>query len=175
MMRRPALTGSMVLLCAAAASAAESYVGTVTPVGGKPTTLTLTVREYTSDDRAFALAETLHKDGQAAVVAELQKTDVGSVSLGDQAPFRVTLVREQKTASGRILLVVTDRTFPSASAPEKPVPGDAVGYLELKLDAAGAGSGQVLTAVKATFDAEGYVAPEGVGETWPVANVKRQP
>jgi hypothetical protein len=157
----------MVLLCAASAGAAETYVGTTSDP--KPTPVTVTIREYTSDERAFALAERLHKDGQAATLADLAKGDMGTVKVGDKTT-RATMVRQEKLANGRIVRVVTERPLGPGTAPP-----DTVGYVELRLDAAGAGSGRLMTAVKAAFDADGFVVPESQGETWELPNVKPAP
>jgi hypothetical protein len=180
MARRASLAGLVVLLSAVASgtlAAEETYVGTVTIAGATPASapLRLAIREYTSDDQAFAMAERLHKAGPAAVVAELAKGDVGTVQLGEQT-FRATMVRQQKTDTGRIVRVVLDRPVQAAAskAAAEP-PADAVGYLELQLGAAGEGSGKVMTAVRAAFDAEGWVVPESLGGTWPVTSVKRGP
>jgi hypothetical protein len=176
MVRRASLTGLVVLLMVVAsagiAAADETYIGTVNIAGATPASapLKLTIRQYTSDDLAFALAERLHKAGSAAALAELVKGDVGTVQLGDQA-FRATVVRQQKTETGRIVRVVLDRPVQTAVKP----PVDTVGYVELQLGAAGEGSGKVMTAVRATFDAEGWVVPESLGETWPVTSVKPTP
>jgi hypothetical protein len=176
MARKASLTGPVVLLSfvasAAIAAADETYVGTVDIAGATPASapLKLTIRQYTSDDLAFALAERLHKAGPAAAVAEVVKGDVGTVQLGDQA-FRATMVRQQKTETGRIVRVVLDRPVQAAAKP----PADTVGYVELQLGAAGEGSGKVMTAVRPVFDAEGWVAPESLGGTWPITSVKPSP
>jgi hypothetical protein len=181
MARRASLAGLVVLLSAVASAgtlaAEESYVGTVTIAGATPASapLKLTIREYTSDDQAVAMAERLHKAGPAAVVAELAKGDVGTLQLGEQT-FRATMVRQQKTDTGRIVRVVLDRPVQAAgSKATASPPAEALGYLELQLGAAGAGSGKVMTAVRAAFDAEGWVVPESLGGTWPVTSVKPGP
>lgn len=170
-MRQGLLAGSLMLLWATGAAAAESYVGNASaPQAAHSTSLAVTIREYTSDDRAFALAERLHKDGQPAAVAELAKSDLGTLKVGSGAPVRVTMARQEKTASGRIVRIVTERPLPGAGS--APAPPDTVGYVELTLDASGKGTGRLMTAVKATFDAEGFVVPESLGETWTIADVK---
>ena len=173
MTRRTVRAGWMVLLgcVAASAASAESYVGTVAVSGGKPVPVKVTVREYTSDEKAFALAEKLHKDGQDAAAAEMKKADVGTVEL-EKSSFRAAMIRQEKTAAGRIVRVVTEEPLHVGGHPAAKAPAGTVGYLELTLDAAGAGTGRVLTAVKATFDAEGFVVPDSLGETWAVSGVK---
>lgn len=181
MSHRASLAGLVVLLSAVASAgtvaAEEIYVGTVTIAGATPVSapLELTIREYTSHDQAFAMAERLHKSGPAALVAELAKEDVGTLRLGEQT-LRATMVRQQKTDTGRIVRVVLERPVQAAgSKAAASLPAEAVGYLELQLGAAGEGSGKVMTAVRATFDAEGFVAPESLGATWPVTSVKPGP
>src|SRR5262245_47720217 len=176
MRRRPAWTAVLMVLgsagAALTAAAAETYVGTVAVSEGKPASIKVTIKEYTSDDRAFALAETLHKSGNAAAVAEMLKGDAGTVQVGDKGTLRAALVRLEKTTDGRLVRIVTDRPLHGEKGA---LPPDAVGYVELHLDSAGNGSGRVLTAVKATFDADGFVVPESIGETWAVTNVKPGP
>jgi len=172
-MRQGALAGSLMLLWATGVGAAETFVGNASaPQATRPaaTPLTVTIREYTSDDRAFALAERLHKDGHPAAVAELAKGDAGTVTVGSGAPVRATMVRQEKTANGRMVRIVTER--PLQVTGDSPAPPDTVGYVELTLDASGKGTGRLLTAVKATFDAEGFVVPESLGETWAITDVK---
>jgi hypothetical protein len=178
MMRQGALAGSIVLLWAAMGTAAETFVATASvPQSTRPATaaVTVTIRQYTSDDRAFALAEKLHKDGHVAAVADMLKDDDGTVRVGDGAPLRATMVRQEKTASGRVVRIVTERPLQVTGGAGAAAPPDTVGYIELTLDAAGKGTGRLLTAVKATFDAEGYVVPQSQGETWTLSDVKPGP
>ena len=170
-MRPGALVGVLMLLGATGAGAAETFVGKASaPPATAATPLTVTIREYTSDDRAFELAERLHKDGHPAVMAELAKGNAGTVKVGSGAAVRATMVRQEKTAAGRIVRIVTEKPLPATG--NAPAPPDTVGYLELTLDASGKGTGRLLTAVRATFDAEGFVVPESLGETWAVTDVK---
>ena len=178
-----AMSSAVLLVAVAAGTRAageETYTGTVALAQGgaapAPVTLTLTIRQYTSDARANELAQLLHDRGHDAAVKALAPDDVGQLVLGD-ATYRVTLVRQEPTASGRILRAVTDRPLDAASKPAAAVPpADAVGYLELTLGAGDAGEGRLIPAVKAQFDAEGFVAPENVGAApATVSGVKRKP
>jgi hypothetical protein len=180
-MRREAMIGMAIVLTGVltgAAAADETYVGTVAiaAAGGAsaPVPLTLTIRKYTSDERANQLAQMLHDKGHVATAAELAKDDLGQAQLGD-ATFRLTLIRQEPTGKGQILRVVTDHPLyakPPAPAP----PAGSVGYLELTVNAEGAGNGRLMPAVTAKFDDEGFVAPENVGgATWTVSDVKRRP
>jgi hypothetical protein len=184
-MRRRTATGAgatlMALALVAPAAGEETFVGTVAvPQGGATpvsVALTLTVREHTSDERANQLAQMLHDRGHQAVAAELAKDDVGQLRLGDDSVFRVTLVRPEPTGNGRILRVVTDRPMQGvAKTSGAPPPAGTVGYLQLTLDAANTGEGQLYPAVTAKFDAEGFVAPDNVGGvSWQVSGVKPKP
>lgn len=181
MMRQGALAALVVLLGisapAAPVAAEETFVGNITvSEGAQPTRLTLTIRDYTSDDQALALAQRLHQAGHAAAVAELAKADVGTVKLGEGPGLRATLVRQEKTATGRTLRVFAEKPLqPSGAKAPATLPPDAFGYIELQLNAAGEGSGRLMSAARAMFDAEGYVVPENLGQVWPVSNVKPGP
>jgi hypothetical protein len=175
----PRIAAALLIALAAAAPAAadETYVGMVTvPEGGPPVALTVTVRQYTSDERANELAQMLHARGHSDVAAALAKDRIGEVRLGD-GRFHLTLARQEPTVGGRVLRLVTDRPLhASAKAPAPAPPADAVGYVELTLDAKDAGAGRLHPAIRARFDAEGFVAPESLsGAPWPITGVKRQP
>jgi hypothetical protein len=179
MAHRRTLTGLGVLLSTLALSAAagaadkEVYVGTVAVgTGAQATALTLTIREYTPDERVFGLADLLHKKGHPAAVAEMATGQAGTVRLGDGPTHKATVIRQEKTATGRLLRVITERPLQAAAAGAPALPSDAVGYLELKLGAAGDGTGRLLPAITVVFDAEGYLAPESLGPEWPVSGVK---
>jgi hypothetical protein len=164
------------LAAAAPAVADETYVGTVAaPEGGPPLALTVTIRQYTSDERANELAQMLHNRGHSDVVKALAADAVGEVRLGE-GKYRVTLVRQEPKESGRILRLMMDRPLrPTAKTPPPPA-GDMVGYVELTLGANDTGEGQLHPAVRAKFDSEGFVAAESSGGApWPITGVKRQP
>jgi hypothetical protein len=184
-MKRGTIAGAMLFAMSVAAGAAaeETFVGTVAipqaGAGGAAATvpLTLVVRQYTTDERANALAQLLHDSGSDAAMAALVKEDVGQLRLGDEPPYRVTLVRQEPTGSGRVLRVVTDRPVHSARKPAGSAPpAGTVGYLELKLGAGDTGDGRLMSTVKAQFDPDGYVVPDNIGSAaWVVSGVKRQP
>jgi hypothetical protein len=170
MQRRWLAAGLGVLLSTPVVGADEVYVGTVavsTVERTAATPLVLTIRAYTSDDRVLQLANRLHLEGHAATIADMAKGEAGTLRLGDES-FRASVVRLEKTATGRMIRIITDKPMQAGAAPA----GEAVGYLELQLPAQGEGSGRLLPLVKPTFDAEGFVAPENLGPTWTVASVK---
>jgi hypothetical protein len=164
------------LAAVAPAAADETYVGTVAaPEGGPPLALTVTVRQYTSDERANELAQMLHNRGHSDVAAALAKDRLGEVRLGD-GRFHLTLARQEPTDSGRVLRLVTDRPLASGTKAAPAAPADAIGYIELTLGAKDTGEGRLHPAVRAKFDAEGFVAPESSSAApWPITGVKRQP
>jgi hypothetical protein len=181
MAHRRTVTGLGLLLSVLALSAAagaadkEVYVGTVAVGAGAQATataLTLTVREYTPDERVFGLADLLHRKGHPAAVAEMATGEAGAVRLGDGPTVKATVIRQEKTATGRLLRIITERPLHAAAAGTPPLPSDAVGYLELKLSGAGEGSGRLLPAITVVFDAEGFLAPQSLGPEWPVSGVK---
>jgi hypothetical protein len=182
---RQALAAASVLVmaCVAGTRAAgdETYAGTVAvaqPEGkASAVPITVTIRHYTSDERANQLAQILHDRGNAAAVAALAKEDLGQIRLGDASTFRVTVARQEPTAKGQVLRIVSDRPmYTDAQPPGPALPADVVGYLELTLPKAGTGDGRLMPAVTAKFDEEGFVAPEiGAGPTWLVSGVERTP
>ena len=114
------------------------------------------------------------RDAYTGALEETILTEIVANALDSGARRIQFLTRPHEAAltvidDGRVVRIVTDRPLQVGDAAAPP---DTVGYVELTLDASGKGTGRLMTAVKATFDAEGFVVPESVGETWTIADVK---
>jgi hypothetical protein len=180
MTRRAATLTSVVLLSLAlplAGAASEQYVGEVVGVGKDRASIpfTLTVDAYTSDDGTLELAQLLHGQGLAAVVAALAERDVGRVEFGTGLTYRLSVARGLDTEEGRVLAFLADGpiSLDKSSAGSQSAEA-AVGYIELVRSPSGAFAGQLLQASTIVFNDEGYLEAESLGgEPLKIVDVKQ--
>ena len=132
--------------------APETFTANVqvkTASGPISATIQVHIRRYTPDFDRTALENALQHGGYASFVTALRKApEVGSVAAGD-GQFTIRWAREQKTAKGRTIVVVTDRPvfFVGGARPNaKPRAGYETALVQLQVDDAGAGSGMMVAA-----------------------------
>ena len=109
------------------------------------------IQRYTPDFDRKALESALAHGGYASFVAALRKApEVGSVAAGD-GQFAIRYAREEKTAKGRTIVVVTDKAVffvGGGRANAKTRTGYESALIQLVVDAAGAGSGTMAAAAR---------------------------
>jgi hypothetical protein len=114
-------------------------------------TVTIDLRRYTPDAERTAVETALKGGGYPAFLAALRKApEVGTVNLGTQK-WSIRWAREQSTAAGRTIVVVTDQPMffvGGARVNAKPRAGYEVGLIRLEVDAAGMGKGEMAAAAK---------------------------
>jgi hypothetical protein len=114
-------------------------------------TVTIDIRRYTPDAERTAVAGALTSGGYPAFLAALRKApEVGTVNLGTQK-WAIRWAREQDTATGRTIVVVTDQPMfflGGARANAKPRAGYEVGLIRMQVDAAGMGTGEMAAAAR---------------------------
>jgi hypothetical protein len=114
-------------------------------------TVTIDIRRYTPDAERSAVETALKSGGYPAFLTALRKApEVGTVGLGTQK-WSIRWAREQSTAAGRTIVVVTDQPMfflGGAKANAKPRVGYEVGLIRLQVDAAGMGKGEMAAAAR---------------------------
>jgi hypothetical protein len=114
-------------------------------------TVTIDIRRYTPDAERTAVAGALKSGGYPAFLAALRKApEVGTVNLGTQK-WPIRWAREQDTATGRTIVVVTDQPMfflGGARINSKPRAGYEVGLIRMQLDAGGMGTGEMAAAAR---------------------------
>jgi hypothetical protein len=107
--------------------------------GAIAATIVIDIRRYTPDFDRRAVEAALKGGGYPAFLTALRKApDVGSVGIGDQK-FVIRWAREQKTAKGRTVVVITD---------SKPRAGYEVAVIQLMVDEVGPGTGTMAAAAR---------------------------
>jgi hypothetical protein len=128
--------------------------------GAISATIQIDINRYTPDFDRESIEKALKGGGYPAFLTALRKApEVGSVGIGDQK-FAIRYAREEKTAKGRTITVVTDKPmfFVGGGRTEaKPRAGYEVGALQMMVDDVGLGSGTMAAAARIK------PGPEGVG------------
>ena len=160
--------GVLVLAGLAGASAAqqpaagsqlpEQLVGIVAGMQGRggTTFLTMHIDSTSTDEEVKALGTLLKEKGQEGVVAAMFKMDRGWLKLGPTLGYTVAVVRSTVTEHGRRLVLVTERPIQLFESRRHTRSVDyPFGIIELSLDADGKGTGKLIAAAQARFNADG--------------------
>jgi hypothetical protein len=119
--------------------------------GALAATIQIQIQRYTPDFDRTAVETALKSGGYPAFLTALRKApEVGSVSVGDQK-FAIRWAREQKTAKGRTIVVVTDKPVffvGGGSTDAKPRAGYEVAVIQMEVDDVGLGSGTMAAAAR---------------------------
>jgi hypothetical protein len=119
--------------------------------GAIAATILIQIQRYTPDFDRTAVETALKGGGYPAFLTALRKApEVGSVTVGDQK-FAIRWARDQKTAKGRTIVVVTDKPVffvGGGSTTAKPRAGYEVAVIQLQMDEVGLGSGSMAAAAR---------------------------
>ncbi len=128
--------------------------------GAIAATIQIQIQRYSPDFDRKSVESALKGGGYPSFLTALRKApEVGSVGIGDQK-FAIRYAREEKTAKGRTITVVTDKPMffvGGARADAKPRAGYEVGAVQMMVDDVGLGSGTMAAAARIK------PGPEGVG------------
>jgi hypothetical protein len=171
------LAGAGVLPTAAQAPAEESTAALELPVrfeGNVATTggpgpmatgrVTVTVEKWSTREERLAMLDALKKGGIDALLAEMQKHEVGYVQINDSLRWRLRIAATAQDAKGRHVRVVTDRPIAYEETRTNTRTLDyPVGVIEFTMPPDGkAGSGGLLAAAKVGFDDSGNFVIESL-------------
>jgi hypothetical protein len=128
--------------------------------GAIAATIQIQIQRYTPDFDRTSVETALKGGGYPSFLSALRKApEVGSVGIGDQK-FPIRYAREEKTAKGRTITVVTDQPMffvGGGRTDAKPRAGYEVGAIQMMVDDVGLGSGSMAAAARIK------PGPEGVG------------
>lgn len=119
--------------------------------GALAATILIDIQRYTPEFDRTAVEAALKGGGYPAFLTALRKApEVGSVAIGDQK-FAIRWAREQKTAKGRTIVVVTDKPVffvGGGRTDAKPRAGYEVAVIQLLVDDIGLGTGTMAAAAR---------------------------
>ena len=128
-------------------------VGTGGSVGGKTIGFDFRITQYTTDEEVQNFAQLVKDKGTDALRRALEKEDKGRISVVGSTGNQIAIARKRQQGSETIITIVTARTMPFVELYNNGRTTDyPFGYLQVKLDAKGQGSGQIMAAARIRFD-----------------------
>ena len=128
--------------------------------GAIAATIQIQIQRYTPDFDRTSVESALKGGGYPSFLTALRKApEVGSVGIGDQK-FAIRYARQQKTAKGRTIVVVTDKPVffvGGGRTDAKAKAGYEVAVIQMMVDDVGLGDGTMAAAARVK------PGPEGVG------------
>lgn len=160
---RTALFASYLILCFSLAVFAqdkgpqEAYsgvaIGTGGSVGGKTIQFDFRITQYTTDDELQKFAQLVKEKGTDALRKALEKEDKGRINVVGSTGNQIAVARKRQHGADTIITIVTARTMPFMELYRGGRSTDyPFGYLQVKLDAKGQGTGQIMAAARIRFD-----------------------
>ncbi len=182
---RKAIFLSVLLACLPLAAAAqdkplpEAYsavaIGTGGTFAGKSVQFDVRITSYTTDDEVQKFAELVKASGQNALVSALDKEDKGHVQPVASTGNEIAVARKRTVDGITTITVVTTRLMAFRELYNNSRSRDyPFGFIQLKLNAQGEGTGEIMAAAKIKFDKkQGQYVIESYGNQYiKVSNVR---
>jgi hypothetical protein len=169
------------LLCQDKQTTQEAYsgtaIGTGGPAGGKSIGFDFRINRYTTDEEVDQLATLLQEKGPDALRRAMEKLDVGRINPTGSVGNPIAVARKQQLGTDTIITIVTARIMPFVELYRGGRTTDyPFGFLQVKLNGKGEGSGQIMVAAKIRFNKKkGHYEIESYGNQYIKAvNVRRR-
>jgi len=128
-------------------------IGTGGSVGGKTISFNFRVMQYTTDEELQNFAQLVKDKGTDALRRALEKEDKGRISPVSSTGNQIAVARKRQEGPQTIITIVTARNMPFIELYRNGRTTDyPFGYLQVKLDATGKGTGQIMAAARIRFD-----------------------
>jgi hypothetical protein len=152
-------------------------MGTGGSVGGKSILFDFRITQYTTDVELQNFAQLVKDQGTDALRRALEKENKGRINAVGSTGNQIAVARKRQDGADTIVTIVTARTMPFAELYNGGrSTGYPFGYLQVKLDSTGKGTGQIMAAAKIRFDKKkGQYEIESFGNQYiKAANVRPQ-
>lgn len=149
------------LLCFAVAQEGqdkqEAYsavaIGTGGSVGGRSIGFDFRIKRYTTDEEVGKLADLLKEKGPDALRRTLEKEDVGRINATGSTGNQIAVARKRQEGGETVITIVTARNMPFIELYRGGRTTDyPFGFLQVRLNEKGEGTGQIMAAAKIRFD-----------------------
>ena len=128
-------------------------IGTGGGVGGKSVHFDFRITQYTTDEEVQNFAQLVKDKGTDALRRALEKEDKGRISAVGSTGNQIAVARKRQEGSDTIITIVTARNMPFIELYNNGrSTGYPFGYLQVKIDDKGVGTGQIMAAAKIRFD-----------------------
>lgn len=151
---------------------AEAYsavaMGTGGSVGGRSIQFDFRITGYTTDEEVNKFAALLKEKGPDALRSALEKEDKGRLNPAGRLGNDIAVARKRQQGTDTIITIVTARVMPfielynSGRSTDYPF-----GFLQVKLNEKGDGTGQIMAAAKIKFNKKkGHYEIESYGNQY---------
>jgi hypothetical protein len=128
-------------------------MGTGGSVGGKTLQFDFRITQYTTDEEVQNFAQLVKDKGTDALRRALEKEDKGRINAVGSTGNQIAVARKRQQGPDTVITIVTARTMPFMELYNNGRTTDyPFGYLQVKLDAKGQGTGQIMAAARIRFD-----------------------
>lgn len=128
-------------------------MGTGGSVGGKMISFDFRITQYTTDEELQNFAQLVKDQGTDALRRALEKEDKGRINAVGSTGNQIAVARKRQHGTDTIITIVTARIMPFMELYRNGRSTDyPFGFLQVKLDATGKGTGQIMAAAKIRFD-----------------------
>jgi len=128
-------------------------IGTGGSAGGKSVNFNFNIDRYTTDEEVQQLATLLKTKGQDALVSKMEKLNCGRIYPVTSTGNEISVARKRMVDGQTVITIVTARRMSFAELNSGSRSKDyPFGYLQVKLNDKGEGSGQIMVAAKIRFD-----------------------
>ena len=128
-------------------------IGTGGGVGGKSVHFDFRITQYTTDEEVQNFAQLVKDKGTDALRRALEKEDKGRISAVGSTGNQIAVARKRQQGPDTIITIVTARNMPFIELYNNGrSTGYPFGYLQVKIDDKGVGTGQIMAAAKIRFD-----------------------
>jgi hypothetical protein len=161
-----ALSAAGTLLIGSEAALAEEVVYAATMsapkglAGEKTARLTLTVQEFTTDEEALALRDAIAKNGTEGLIEVLRDKDKGVAHITGGVTAKIVHVRVTEGQNANTIVVVTDKPLYFPEDTPNRIPENAIGIINIVMNASGKGRGTLAEAVKVRLTPAGVFEVE---------------
>jgi hypothetical protein len=128
-------------------------IGTGGSVGAKTISFDFRITQFTTDEELQNFAQLVKDQGTDALRRALEKEDKGRINAVGSTGNQIAVARKRQDGAGTIVTIVTARNMPFVELYRNGRTTDyPFGYLQVKLDSTGKGTGQIMAAAKIRFD-----------------------
>lgn len=128
-------------------------IGTGGAVGGKSVGFDFRIKRYTTDEEVQKFAELVKEKGTNALRRALEKEDVGQFSVTGRVGNQIAVARKRQVGSDTVIILITAREMPFLELYRSGRTVDyPFGFMQVKLNEKGQGSGQIMAAAKIRFN-----------------------
>jgi hypothetical protein len=128
-------------------------IGTGGGVGGKTISFDFRITQYTTDEEVQSFAQLVKDKGADALRRALEKEDKGRINAVGSIGNQIAVARKRRNGSETIITIATARNMPFIELYQNGRTRDyPFGYLQVRLDATGKGTGQIMAAARIRFD-----------------------